>query len=93
MFSKTNQTFFHVVFIFLFIDILFLTKSVFPCTIAVVSSKATVDGKPVLMKNRDDSDAWEQEVKFYDAKNPTAGSNISVVNGERLHFYLLILIL
>ena len=86
MFSKTNQTFFHVVFIFLFIDILFFTKSVFPCTIAVVSSKATVDGKPVLMKNRDDSDAWEQEVKFYEAENPTAGSNISVVKWGKATF-------
>ena len=44
-----------------------------------MSPKVTTDGKPVLMKNRDDSDSWEQEVKYYKGKNHEIGGNMSVV--------------
>lgn len=34
---------------------LFISAAVFPCTLAVVSGKATPDGRPLLWKNRDTS--------------------------------------
>ena len=79
MVYKHTPTFFKISIIVIFVAVLSLAKPSFSCTIAVVSSKATVDGKPVLMKNRDDSDSWEQEIKYYEAKNPNVGGNTSVV--------------
>jgi len=39
--------------------------NIFPCTTAVVSGRATVDGKPLLLKNRD-ADALQNRLVFYD---------------------------
>ncbi len=42
--------------------------SIFPCTTAVVSGKATVDGRPLLLKNRDAGELQNRLVYFFDGK-------------------------
>lgn len=48
-----KQTFFRLLFPALLLA--FGTAALFPCTVAVVSGKATPDGRPLLWKNRDAS--------------------------------------
>ncbi|OGD30358.1 MAG: hypothetical protein A2Y56_09105 [Candidatus Aminicenantes bacterium RBG_13_63_10] len=45
-------------------SVLFLVLSAWPCTIAVVSGRATADGRPLLWKNRD-VDEQDNLLKFY----------------------------
>lgn len=48
--------------------VLFSTASIFPCTTAVVSGKATDDGRPLLLKNRDADALQNKLVYFSDGK-------------------------
>jgi hypothetical protein len=50
-----------------FLSIITLQIAV-PCTTAVVSGKATVDGRPLLLKNRDADDLQNKLVTFLDGK-------------------------
>jgi len=55
-----------------------LTISIKPCTTAVVSGKATDDGRPLLLKNRDASSIQNRLVYFFDGKYRFIG----LVNSE-----------
>lgn len=55
------------------IMVLALNKPALSCDVAVVSGKYTTDGRPVIWKNYDCSADWNQEVKYFKAKNATAG--------------------
>lgn len=46
----------------------FVTITVEPCTTAVVSGKATDDGRPLLLKNRDSDALQNKLVYFFDGK-------------------------
>lgn len=48
------------IFLFLFVSI---QLAVDACTIVAVSGKATIDGRPLLLKNRD-SDTWDLQIKI-----------------------------
>ncbi|MCJ7552697.1 MAG: hypothetical protein MUO34_02325, partial [Ignavibacteriaceae bacterium] len=45
-----------------------VTISIKPCTTAVVSGKATSDGRPLLLKNRDAGELKNRLVYFFDGK-------------------------
>ena len=47
------------------------------CTIAVVSGAVTADGRPLLLKNRDRSDVYNQEVRYFD--DGSHGGYITIV--------------
>ncbi|HSL87909.1 MAG TPA: hypothetical protein VK870_01260 [Ignavibacteriaceae bacterium] len=52
-----------------FVLVLILNQlSIFPCTTAVVSGKATNDGRPLLLKNRDTGELQNRVVFFSDGK-------------------------
>lgn len=51
---------------------------IIPCTTAVVSGKATEDGRPLLLKNRDASSLQNKLVNFFDGKYRFIG----LVNSE-----------
>lgn len=65
------------------------TTVVYPCTVAVISGKATPDGRPLLWKNRDSGFA-ENSVKFFKGKkysyigiiNATTGGSDGVWSGQ-----------
>jgi len=61
-----------------FFIFLILTISVYPCTTAVVSGKATDDGRPLLLKNRDADALQNKLVYFLDGKYRFIG----LVNSE-----------
>ncbi len=53
----------------LFILLLIINQSaIYPCTTAVVSGKATKDGRPLLLKNRDTGELQNRLVHFSDGK-------------------------
>ena len=52
---KTRNIFLKHLFIFISGFILLGQLTIFPCTVAVVSGKATQDGRPLMWKNRDTS--------------------------------------
>jgi len=58
--------------------VLFFTLSILPCTTAVVSGKATDDGRPLLLKNRDADALQNKLVYFFDGKYKFIG----LVNSE-----------
>ena len=60
------------------IILLFVTISIKPCTTAVVSGKATEDGRPLLLKNRDAASLQNRLVYFFDGKYRFIG----LVNSE-----------
>jgi len=62
----------------IFFLILTQTVSLLPCTTAVVSGKATEDGKPLLLKNRDADALQNKLVYFFDGKYRFIG----LVNSE-----------
>ena len=62
----------------IFFIFLILTISVNPCTTAVVSGKATDDGRPLLLKNRDADALQNKLVYFFDGKYRFIG----LVNSE-----------
>lgn len=75
------------------LTIFFLITFTFPffafrqeeCTVAVVSGRATVDGRPLLWKNRDTSDLDNEVVFFDDGKYPYLG----VINaGDRTQVWM-----
>jgi hypothetical protein len=55
-----------------------LTQTILPCTTAVVSGKATDDGRPLLLKNRDADALQNKLVYFFDGKYRFIG----LVNSE-----------
>lgn len=55
-----------------------VTQTIIPCTTAVVSGKATDDGRPLLLKNRDASSLQNRLVYFFDGKYKFIG----LVNSE-----------
>mgnify|MGYP006328857407 CR=1 FL=1 len=61
-----------------FIIFLISVISIFPCTTAVVSGKATDDGRPLLLKNRDADALQNKLVYFFDGKYRFIG----LVNSE-----------
>ncbi len=58
-----------------------LTFFIFPCTTAVVSGKATNDGRPLLLKNRDADALQNKLVYFFDGKYRFMG----LVNSEDIN--------
>ena len=69
--------------------IMLISTLVYPCTVAVISGKATPDGRPLLWKNRDSSYALNS-VKFFKGKkynyigiiNSTTGGEDGVWSGQ-----------
>lgn len=57
----------------------FVSLPVYPCTSAVVSGRATPDGRPLLWKHRDASDLNNRIVRFEAADGQLAF--VGVVNG------------
>lgn len=55
-----------------------LTQTIIPCTTAIVSGKATDDGRPLLLKNRDADALQNKLVYFFDGKYRFIG----LVNSE-----------
>ena len=55
-----------------------ISQTIQPCTTAVVSGKATDDGRPLLLKNRDADDLQNKLVYFFDGKYRFIG----LVNSE-----------
>ncbi len=57
------------------------------CDIAVVSSKASSTGRPLIWKSRDNSLSWEQEVASYNrdsnSDNKAAGGSVRVIDRTR----------
>lgn len=57
------------------------------CDIAVVSAKASSNGRPLIWKSRDNSLSWEQEVASYDrasnTENKSAGGSVRVIDRTR----------
>lgn len=76
---------FFKIFCFILVLLPFTVKSQEECTVAVVSGKATVDGRPLLWKNRDTSN-FDNEVAFFnDGKYPYIG----VINaGDRTQVWM-----
>lgn len=64
--------------IFTLVVFLFTVGNTNPCTTAVVSGKATEDGRPLLLKNRDASALQNRLVYFFDGKYRFIG----LVNSE-----------
>lgn len=58
--------------------LLIISEAIYPCTTAVVSGKATDDGRPLLLKNRDASSLQNRLVYFFDGKYHFIG----LVNSE-----------
>lgn len=58
--------------------LLIISEAIYPCTTAVVSGKATEDGRPLLLKNRDASSLQNRLVYFFDGKYHFIG----LVNSE-----------
>ena len=56
-----------------------LSQTIQPCTTAVVFGKATDDGRPLLLKNRDADALQNKLVYFFDGKYKFIG----LVNSER----------
>ncbi len=73
-----------IIFSFIF-SCPFLIFSQEECTVAVVSGKATVDGRPLLWKNRDTSNLDNEVAYFNDGKYPYLG----VINaGDRTQVWM-----
>ncbi len=68
------------VFVIVLILLFFILPGIncLACDIAVVSAKASEDGRPFIWKNRDNSASWHQEVKYYEAVNPEPGGYVLV---------------
>ncbi len=78
---STCFTFFSKGLILLLVNILSIPVNgikVQACDIAVVSASASPDGRPFIWKNRDKTEAWEQEIGFHAAKDPAVGGSLHV---------------
>jgi hypothetical protein len=51
--------------------ILLISIQLYACTIGVISGRNTINGKPILFKNRDSSGPFEQEVTTYERTKDT----------------------
>lgn len=72
--SRSKITFIACCLLFISIVMVIITnKPALSCDVAVVSGNVTTDGKPILWKNFDCSSYWKQEIKYFPAKNSTAG--------------------
>lgn len=79
-YNTMPQTFILYKSIAAFIIILFVySLSAHTCTMVVASGKITTDGRPVILKTRDESDEWRQEVKFFEAGGDRKYGHMSVV--------------
>ena len=67
-----------LIIVYTLIIFLFIISVVNPCTTAVVSGKATDDGRPLLLKNRDASALQNRLVYYFDGKYRFIG----LVNSE-----------
>lgn len=54
--------------LFLVFFLITYQSTVYTCTTAVVSGKATADGRPLLLKNRDAGELQNRLVYFFDGK-------------------------
>ncbi len=63
----------------MFLVIFFTPYSIFPCTMAVISGKATTDGRALLLKLRDERDEYREEVKYYKPEGDEKYGHMSVV--------------
>ncbi len=61
---KTRNIFFKHLFIFISVFLILGQLTVVPCTVAVVSGKATRDGRPLMWKNRDTS-VLDNKIVFF----------------------------
>lgn len=64
------------------IVVLIPNKPALSCDVAVVSGNVTTDGRPILWKNFDCSSYWKQEVKYFPAKNSTAGDYLFLYHND-----------
>ncbi|MBN1497443.1 MAG: hypothetical protein JXA07_11775 [Spirochaetes bacterium] len=53
---------------------------VYPCDVIVVSAKASTTGRPFIIKNRDCSANWHQEIKHYPAAGTGIGGDYIIVS-------------
>ncbi len=65
---KSRNIFLKHLFIFISGFLLWGQLTIFPCTVAVVSGKATPDGRPLMWKNRDTSGLDNKIIYFKGAK-------------------------
>ncbi|MDY6820555.1 MAG: hypothetical protein SVN78_02900 [Deferribacterota bacterium] len=65
--------------IFAILIFLLYNFTIFACTIAVISGKATTDGRPIIFKTRDERDEYRQEVKYYPPTGDEKYGHMSVV--------------
>ncbi len=73
------------IFFFILVLLPFVSKSQEECTVAVVSGKATVDGRPLLWKNRDTNNLNNEVAYFDDGKY----SYIGMINaGDRTQVWM-----
>ena len=54
--------------IFLFLILVFSSRSIFPCSSAVISGRATPDGRPLLWKHRDAREQ-ENDLRYFQGEN------------------------
>lgn len=72
-------------FIFFICFLITIQSSILPCTTAVVSGKATDDGRPLLLKNRDAGELQNRLVYFFDGKYKFIGLvNSPDINNEEI---------
>ena len=64
---KTKQIFFRSLFLLIVGFFLLGRLTLLPCTVAVVSGKATKDGRPLMWKNRDTS-SLDNKIVFFSGK-------------------------
>jgi hypothetical protein len=55
-----------------------ITIQSWACDVAVVSGKATTDGRPLIWKNHDNSSSANQQVTYFPAKKAAAGGYLMV---------------
>lgn len=65
---------FIIVMLLTAVIIFYFSLSAHSCTIAVVSSQASLEGRPVLWKNYDMSQYWHQQVKYFQGENDLIGN-------------------
>lgn len=66
--------------------VLSFSDSALSCDVAVISGRVTVSGRPIIWKNRDHSDAWQQELIYYEAVKPEVGGSMRIMDRETTSF-------
>ncbi len=54
----------------------FATPATLACDVAAISMSFSDSGRPILWKNRDDSDSFFQGLRYYPASNPAVGGHV-----------------